>query len=102
MAAHVELSERHAMSATLNALAALWRKSCNCDNAMCDHCKDESNIVSPLNGTIFLAKLGSDVVVIPLHTICVPAWAEANHCETLMPLKKRPTNNARILERNVA
>jgi hypothetical protein len=64
--------------------------------------KDESNIVSPLNGTMFLAKLGSDAVVIPLHTICVPAWAEANHCETLMPLKKRPTNNARILERNVA
>ena len=35
--------------------------------SMCDHSRDESNIVSPLNGTMYLAKLGSEEAVITLH-----------------------------------
>jgi hypothetical protein len=55
---------------------------------ICSQCNDATDIVTPLNGSMLLAKASSGEIIAALHTRCTGTWAQKNDCETLMPLKK--------------
>ena len=55
---------------------------------ICSQCNDTTDIVTPLNGSMLLAKTSSGEIIVALHTRCTGTWGEKNDCETLMPLRK--------------
>jgi hypothetical protein len=100
--AAIDENERRAIVAALNALTLLGRKRCTYPYPKCAQCRDENDVVTPLNGKTFLVETRSGQLVISLHLRCVDAWALGNDCQTLMPLKKPPTVNRTWLRRNIA
>jgi hypothetical protein len=100
--AALDENERRAVVAALNALTLLGRESCTYPRPTCGQCRDENDVVTPLNGKTFLAKTPSGEIIVSLHLRCVDAWALWNDCQTLVPLKKPPNVNRTWLRRNVA
>ena len=84
----IDENERRAVVKTLNALAALKRERSMCRNPLCYQCKDTHDLVTPMNGRIFLVKTSSGKTSISLHTRCVVDWADLNSFQTLVPLRR--------------
>ncbi len=55
---------------------------------VCNFCNDDSDPVSPYNGSTLLAQTARGEVIIALHTRCEEGWAEKYSCRTLVPLRK--------------
>src|SRR3984893_15779164 len=80
--------ERRAVVKTLNALAVLKRERSVSRNPLCYQCKDTHDLVTPMNGRIFLAKTVAGEISISLHTRCVVNWTDANSFRALVPLRR--------------
>jgi hypothetical protein len=81
-------AERRAVVKTLNALAVLKRERSVSRNPLCYQCKDTHDLVTPMNGRTFVAKIGAGEISISLHTRCVVDWADANSFRALVPLRR--------------
>ena len=85
----IDETERRAVVKTLNAIAVLKRERSISRNPLCYQCKDTQDLVTPMNGKIFLARTGAGEICVSLHTRCVDNWADANSFQALVPLRKR-------------
>jgi hypothetical protein len=85
----IDETERRAVVKTLNAIAVLKRERSISRNPLCYQCKDTQDLVTPMNGKIFLARTGAGEICVSLHTRCVVNWADANSFQALVPLRKR-------------
>ena len=84
----IDEAERRAVAKTLNALAVLKRERSVSRNPLCYQCKDTHDLVTPMNGRIFLAKTVAGEISISLHTRCVVNWTDANSFRALVPLRR--------------
>ena len=84
----IDEAERRAVVKTLNALAVLKRERSVSRNPLCYQCKDTHDLVTPMNGRTFVAKIGAGEISISLHTRCVVDWADANSFRALVPLRR--------------
>ena len=85
----IDETERRAVVKTLNAIAVLKRERSVSRNPLCYQCKDTQDLVTPMNGKIFLARTGAGEICVSLHVRCVVNWADANSFQALVPLRKR-------------
>jgi hypothetical protein len=84
----IDAAERRAVVKTLNALAVLKRERSVSRNPLCYQCKDTRDLVTPMNGRIFLTKTVAGKMSISLHTRCVVDWADANSFRAVVPLRR--------------
>jgi hypothetical protein len=81
-------ADGRAVVQTLNAPAVLKRERSASGNPLCYQCKDTHDLVTPMNGRTFVAKIGAGEISISLHTRCVVNWADANSFRALVPLRR--------------
>ena len=81
----IDRDERCAVVKALNALSVLKREWFVSRDPLCYRCKDTHDLVTPMNGKIFLVKTGTRESAISLHTRCVANWAHINRFQPSFP-----------------